>query len=234
MNLLRKKLIVKNIFPGVEVIEPLTSRTSSWLNSIPFFRDFERTYSNKRDALNNFSKWKSPGGEAPTTIRFCPGIKNLFNNSVLVRWPCDFLIHNDNGILSWNSPDGGLLKVSHHLGYQYKADNFNFTNFKITVPCAITSNKPLDIIPLQPFYHSQENLDVVIPPGVVTTSSNVDFMLTINFMLSNTAKSYTFNKGDPMVYLYANEPFKLVSNNDPIRPYQRTKFFNDVKGKLDD
>lgn len=232
MSILRKKLEVKNRFPDIRVVESLSSKTSSWLSSIPFYRDFEKVYKNRNDVLKNSNSWKCPAGEAPITIRTCPGIRDLFNNSVLVKWPVDFIIHNNNnGEISWNCPDANLIRVSHHPAHQYESENFNFINFKVTLPVAITSNKLLNIVFLQPFYHNQNNLDVVLPPGVVSVMPSVDFELTINFMLPNTPKSYYFKKNEAIAYLYATEPFKLVNSNNQIRPYRRTKFFDDVKDK---
>ena len=233
MSLLRKKLTAKNTFPDVQVLETVSSKTSSWLNSVPFFRDAVAVYKNRLAVLQNFTRWATPNNEVPSTIRSCPGISTLFHNCVLVRWPTDYLIAWEDNKLSWNTPDKDLIQTSFHPQPQYKANNFNFTNFKVTLPVTITSNKLLNIVPLQPFYHNQQNLDVVVPPGVITTTPTVDFPLTINLLLPNTPKTYIFKKDDPLVYLYINEPFRLVNSNEKSRPYQRKKFFNDVKEKLD-
>lgn len=93
------------------------------------------------------------------SVRSCPAFAWLFQDSLLVKLPCDLMVEkqgNDNRVVSLNP---SLMEVySHQLDYQLSEEHSsNFINLKFMPLVSFHSKKPVKAIQLSTFNYTPEN-----------------------------------------------------------------------------
>lgn len=215
-----------------DIIEPCRPSTSEWFSSMDFFingaKNINEYFANlKRRCLTQVVTHEE--FNAPTTVKNCIGIKDLFKNSYIIKSPCDFHVsvipHENEYIVAFNSSDSILLKHEIHAPQQYKNNKnklfHNYTNLKLALPVLIRSKA--DYLYVDPVYHNETPLPLKVLPGVIADHQTHD--LNINTIVENKEQDFLIKKGTVLTYLYFVSPVEFkIDRNIKYAPRFRKTF----------
>lgn len=231
-------------------LEPANPGKSNWFRSLTLFPGsraknviefFNQKYKQFANGEMDYDEYKDQiDSESYLTVRQCPGIKDLMNNSYMVKAPCDIVIGVDRGGLKFSQPaDTFLLKIQHHHPIQFHSqiEKHNIfkdqMNVKFTFPIRVKTKNKVSWMFTNPVYHNADSkLDVVL--GQVAG----DYTQTTSLILNTTIKvsenqDIHIRKGDVLAYMVFPEKMNLVrkQNNFFLRGL-RSKFTMTRKNDL--
>jgi hypothetical protein len=179
-----------------------------------------------------------------STIKTCPGILNILNNSILVKAPCDISITiSSNGSWVHHIPDYPYLDIveDHPPGQftsmdKYTGDVFkNERVIKFNLPLFLsTDGEPY--IHLHPQLHSKTPLKVVngVIGGHLTKIAPLNIITTFEVPEKGEFININIKKGDVLAYLWSNSRLRLkkAKKMGMGRPFMlfHDKFINSQKG----
>jgi len=162
-------------------------------------------------------------GRSTTNAMFCPSFLELFNNSFLLKAPCEILIDIDSkaGKMDIVPIDGRLMYIQrHNLRDQLWGDhNDNLINVKFAANWMIrTTSKPTKLVFFDPTYFTDQPYSVM--PGVLPVVPHHEVSLNLNVFFDKrefSEKHYTkiIKKG---------EVLSLIYMPDGILPLERYDF----------
>ena len=157
--------------------------------------------------------------ESFSTAKTCPGLKNILDNSILIKSPCDIVITiEDTGLWIHSAPGEGMIEVREgHPPSQFGApDNLTtlFQNKKVikfTIPLSIsTEGEP--VILLDPQLHPNRS-DLTVVSGVLgyPATRGIDLSVITTFEIPEKGETLDINikKGDILAYIWAAKPLVL-------------------------
>jgi len=167
------------------------------------------------------------------TARYCPGIANILDQSIVVHCPADLHISIDsNGKFYWNSASNDLIKITTHTQEQFVAENNVLFKDKIVIkfnlPLRVSTDNDIQWLFLQPQYHYDAPWEVV--HGVMKGNHTSTELLNINTFVKINENEQTdlfIPAGTPLCYIWFSEPVKLVHNNG----IQKTDFITKFVGE---
>lgn len=216
-------------------IEPCIPTTSSWFSSLDFF--VEKGVKGVSDML---VRWKDGvlNGQVPwdifekssskTTVKNCPGIKDLFKNTYIVKAPCDFhfYVKNQDGQSNMicNASSDELMSFEQHPDVQFKNHKSNLfdgrMNLKITLPILLDTESTY--LFLQPTYHNQIPFEIL--NGVISPENGQELGLNINTLVQQVDQEYMIPKGTVLCYLYFHDKVKLMHRKKAKKKHFHTTF----------
>ena len=154
-----------------------------------------------------------------STAKTCPGLKNILNNSVLIKSPCDIAITvEDTGLWMYSTPGGGMVEVMEgHPPCQFGAPGNLTTLFKnkrvvkFTLPIYLsTDGEP--VIMLDPQLHPNRS-GLTAVSGVLsypaTRGVPLSVITTFEVPEKGTTLDISIKKGDILAYIWAANPLIL-------------------------
>lgn len=205
-------------------MEKASSSTCPWHNSLSpllfgiksirsWFEEKKELYFNNKidyETLNDQINLNSYA-----TAKVCPGIKDLLNNSYLIKTPVDIhlSIHEDNSFY-WNVPSkssSGLNISSHSRDQFVSGDLFkDKLNIKFELPVLLTTNN-IPYAFFQPTYHTNADWEVV--PGVITGKHTRLQELNVNTLFpipKSGTEHYMIKAGTVLGYIWLPEKTKMI------------------------
>lgn len=164
-------------------------------------------------------------GNTPLTVRQCPGIKDLMNNSFLIKFPCDALVQIENSskavsVISTSEPN--LMVINSHPNEQWHStiDKHNIMKNKINIKFSFQLQLSTNNIPwifTNPSYHQTNSPFQVLPGGIYGNyTKSQQLVVNTYFDLDPTADKGTteipIKEGDPLAYLVFHKKMNLIQD----------------------
>lgn len=171
-----------------------------------------------KEVFDNMWYHKRP----PLTIKTCPAFIDILKNSFSLFSPCDILIEIDKKTKSWKAVTrtNAISLTEHNLLQQMGSSNIfsgKGIHCKIEWPFQFKSSKPINLIFMQPMYHTLSDLTII--PGSVELSRKIGLIVNLNTFISNQhieygaksedTKMIHIKKGDILAYLYYGKNTKI-------------------------
>lgn len=220
-----------------EVLDVNSLSTSPWWKSLEVFVDGIK---NMKDFISKLQYYYK--ARTVTTIRVCPGIKDLMKDVIVVKMPYDVMFKVD-----WNSETEHLdywvyvtddrckdTIVSHpptqYTDIKNKSSLFaDKLNVKFQLPITFKSHN-LRILTLDSFYHNENPFKVM--PGVIKMKKN-EFetsRLNINTFFPLKSGEYYIKAGTPICYLYFPDGVKIINKLDVNKQITKTPLKRNLIG----
>lgn len=218
-----------------EFIQPCTPSSSEWFSSLDFFLD---GYKSINDRFSDMKRKMVQGVMPPTelqgdhvwtTIKNCPGIKDLFKTTYLIKAPCDIHIsilrdnNSDQLHVIPNYASEGLVSVTSMEDSAYKSRTSKVLKdtiaVRFTLPILLKSQE--DYVTMDPQYHETN------PPWRVTNgvmSSGYQGPLQVNTFFPNQEGDYLIKKDTVLAYYYFHKKVKLKLDDSLTKPVFFTRF----------
>lgn len=158
--------------------------------------------------INNMpSWWKSCPNSTPThdfpvelsTIKRCPGIKDLFKTALVIPAWNEYILYKDPAQgFSHIGPTRlaeGMQHQSGQLGDLYK----DYFHFKFVSPWYFKEKSGINWLMTTPTWHS--NTDILVPQGVIEFKTQHSTHVNIVSKKEQVLKEYKIKAGDPLAYL---------------------------------
>ena len=221
--------VFKEKYDIEEAVIPCTPQSSQWLSTIPLLVGGFKTVKEWFTKFNHHSF-----DDVPTTIRVCPGIKDLMQQSVLIKFHHDLLLETyEDDNFKWRTPEaGGNIRVEMHPSLQYMSEKSQLfrdqVNVKLIIPINFHSKGPLMF--LNPYYHQKQPYSVM--PGLITNINGNLPETAINLMFPRMNATYHFKRGEPLCYgLNLNGTNKLVEKQNNIKLVRKEMLNNYNRAK---
>ena len=222
------------------------AKTSNWFRKMPKRIPDERRPA-KIVADNIRQGFKERLGLVNTSIKTCPGIKDLLVQTLVVKAPCDIdvlRVTPEEVGLKDGRPENILLAVpaSEYIVFQEGHTQSQFThdadptfkdhlNLKLDSRLSLICPKDVDVTFMQPLFHNP-NAPWKIIPGTFKFPQNKLVGLLLNAFVPSKIKSFRINYGDALFYAMFSKPVKvepLKEKNGIVRNVMRSKKFWGVR-----
>tara|TARA_Y100000004_G_C8932474_1_gene420638 strand:+ start:487 stop:1182 length:696 start_codon:yes stop_codon:yes gene_type:complete len=204
-----------------DIMTPCHSKTPSWWKDMGFYLKGAKSV---LDLWTGLDQTKKQEVEAFTTVRACPGFRDLFRNSHLVKFPCDLLFETKaDGGYTWKTPSSeNILGVySHNSAQMVSPVSDKYLIIKFELPFFM-SGKGIRLVYMDPIYYKDQPFKVC--PGVVQLqSSNKGLGFNILTFFEKKDATYHFEQGDPLCLIYFPERV-TVKENPQMREFIKKKF----------
>jgi len=209
-----------------DVMSPCHSGTPSWWRKLDFYRNKSKSV---LDMWTKLSQEEKQEVEGFTTVRACPGFRELFKNSYLLKFPSDLLLETTaDGEFTWKTPgEEGLLRVYFHTPDQIGSQiSDNYTIIKFILPFLI-AGKGTKALFLDPIYYKDQPFK--ISPGVMELKgNNIGMPFNVIVFFEKKDATYHFQKGEPICIVYFSDRVH-AKESSKIRRYDKKKFFLDYE-----
>lgn len=170
---------IANLFP----IEKTINAIPTWWKSLP-----------KEINLDNYPVPMS-------TIKRCPGFKDLFANSITIpAWGEYRLFLDPSGQFSYLSPNHKIEAVS-HSNSQFQNAFDNYSHLKLTSPWFIKEKSGVKFSMLQAVWHQTNPSEFIIPPGMLEFKYQHATHINLISSVGMQRKEITISAGNPITYL---------------------------------
>ena len=198
-----KYFYVKKLNNNVEIKDYfLTQHKPSWFSNLCPFKNKKRNVVDAYKELNN--KWDL----IYKTIKICPGINHLFNNSIALKFPCDLIVETTKeGKWFFNRPSD-LISVESHDSHQYEDSGplKDYIVLKFSLPILFQAPKN-KVIFIDPIYFNQQPYKVL--PGVINFNNHNPLTLSVIVTFNKENKIYYFKHNEIMALMFFNEQVQL-------------------------
>jgi hypothetical protein len=177
-----------------------------WSKIAPFIKGCK----NPKEILDKFSTEVIFSGKRFATIKRCHGMHQLFNRSILLKWPCDVRLEIEtDGSYLWRSGNTDITISYHHpeqaptyLGEKYAFIKPSFKFFYATNEnCLISFVDPI-LYMHQPYR---------VCPGIIECTKNKKLEANVILLFNKGEKMiYEFNAGDPMAMMQFDKKITKV------------------------
>lgn len=174
--------------------------------------------------LNGYKSFKKFVFETPidflvnkptfATVKTCPGIIDLFKQSLVLKFPHDIIIEIlDDGRYIPISPSQEAM-VSFHNPDQAPGFSDNFVILKICSNFVFTTNKDSQVMFVNPLLYKDQSSSYQVVPGVVKIKKNRIEMANVIVAFPKKAGRYYFEAGEPIALMTFDEPIQSVTQKD--------------------
>lgn len=136
------------------------------------------------------------------TIKSCPGIIRYLTNGIIIPLWTDLIIEiRNDGTFTYKASDDITLIESHEkdqYGYEFLR---NFINLKLISPWYFKTNKSVEFIFTDPFYHLENSNEFKTLPGVQDWSYNRSSNINLMFPVKNETYQVNISCGTPMIHI---------------------------------
>jgi len=195
-------------------------------NNPPWYKDMGFFLQGAKSVKDYWSKLSQPNklqAEAFTTIKACPGFRDLFANSFIIKFPCDLLLETkEDGGFTWKIPSSDeILKIMNHNSEQMVSPvTDKYLVFKFELPY-LMAGKGNTLVFMDPIYWKEQPYKVV--PGVVKLHDvNRGLGFSVLIFIEKKDSVYHFKKGEPMALLYMPEKTQMVQKK--LRTFVKKEF----------
>lgn len=202
-------IVNKNIGANIEdSIGPLRKNTPDWWKELSVFQNGAKTI---KEFWNSFNWDIFSTAEIFTTVKVCPGMKAHFDNSMLLKFPCDiFLETNAEGGYRFKSSNKELSVSSHHYD-QAPAIGDRYIIMKFVVNFSLMTSKKSQMSFVDPIMFKDQPYRS--SPGCVYCDESPVIPNLICFFPKENA-TYYFKAGDPMAIIQFSDPIDSVTRKD--------------------
>ena len=204
-----------------DIFTPCHAKTPSWFQEMGFYLNGSKSV---LDLWSKLDQARKQEAEAFTTVRACPGFRDLFKHSYLVKFPCDLLFETkEDGGYTWKTPSSeNILGVySHNSAQMVSPVSDKYLIIKFELPFFM-SGRGTRLVFMDPIYYKQQ--PYIVCPGVVELMSN-DRGLGFNILTFFEKKdaTYHFQQGDPVCLIYFPDRIQVKEKPD-MREFIKKKF----------
>lgn len=153
-----------------------------------------------------FNRVKTPFKKSlpSPTIKTCPGFTNIFNCSLLIKAPCDFIIKTYKDLDTPPELKASYKHISMHEHSWRQAPGLrNFVACNLSTGFAISTKEKCSYTFIDPIYY-QEVQHRVAPGLLPGTSKGID--LNTILLLPREDKLYFYEAGEPLAMVVFNKP----------------------------
>lgn len=158
-----------------------------------------------KDAYPNwFKRLKTPSNRdrSDANVKVCPGLTDLYNNSLIINsWQDYEITVNSNGSVLIKCPNHEFSAVSHTIASQAAGAWPNYVNVKLTSPWFLTSTDSTFWLMTAAIWSQSTPSQYVIVPGVLEFKIQNQTNINLLFPILDHNKTYTIKAGDPLVTL---------------------------------
>jgi len=200
-----------------EVVSPCSKKKPQWWKDMSFYL---RGFNTVKDYWSSLTQQQKLQAEAFTTVKACPGFRDLFANAYLIKFPCDILVETTaDGGFTWKVPSSQeILKLVSHNSEQMVSHIDKFV-FKFELPFLMAGDAQL--IFMDPTYYKEQPYQVC--PGVVKLHSNTRGLgLNVLTFFDKRDATYHFKKDEPMAMLYF--PTSCKVRHRPLQKFVKKQF----------
>jgi len=161
-------------------------------------------------------------GDNFATAKTCPGLKNILEECIIVKSPCDILITIDeSGSWVYSTPAESLIKLveehtSEQFGYPFQHEDLKLMENKRVIKFKLPIHLGTDgdaFIHLDPQMHDNRSPlsvvnGVISPPA--TKISPLNIITTYELPAKGSVTSINISRGDALAYLWGGKKIKLV------------------------
>ena len=162
------------------------------------------------------------------TAKSCPGMLELFKNSFLIKFPCDFILETkENGEYKWQKPSKTqVLQIAEQSAEQVEfhppLSLFIMIKFRLPFLFQAPNNK---VSFIDTTYW--KNQPYKIAPGILNFMNDKESLpLNIIVFFEKKNNIYEFKKGEPMVLLYTLNKSTLEINENLKETFAEQKTFS--------
>jgi hypothetical protein len=158
-----------------------------------------------------------------STIKRCPGFRDLFNNSFTIpAWSEYKLFQDPNHGFSHGAPNN-YAEAHQHQPNQMAGAFPNYQHYKLISPWFIKETSGIHFSMVQAGWHSSDPCEYHIPPGCL--EFKYQHSTHINFISAKkeSLKEYSIPAGKPLVYLIPLSDKKINLNIHVVTDHEITK-----------
>lgn len=228
-----------------DVIVPCSAVSSPWWKGLPSFTNGMKSM---KDVIKNLSiekfhkmgekrrnefRWAGASPGEKKTMKWCPGVTQLFETSFMLKCPCDVTIQINRSMdfVVHNSVDD-ILGVGGHQFDQMRSEYNMFKgkfNIKFTLPVRTSNDQNIPYIFTNPSYHADTIWDVI--PGVIGKRYTKGLPLIVNTLVDvndlvfdeDDIATIEIKKGAVLSYIWFPEKMKLVHAPGKVKSRSRAK-----------
>jgi hypothetical protein len=189
------------------------------------FAHLEHRFHNKKASQKDgkFPYLSNKFGRSTTNAMFCPSFLELFNNSFLLKAPCEILIDitPKESRMDVVPIDSKLMYIQRHSlrGQLWGDHNDDLINVKFAANWMIrTTTKPTKLVFLDPTYFNSQPYSVM--PGVLPVVPHHEVSLNLNVVFDKRR----FGGENYTKIIKKGEVLSLVYMPDGILPFERHDF----------
>jgi len=203
-----------------DVCTPCNTTPPAWWKNKGFFL---RGAKSVKDYWARLTQPQKLQAEAFTTVKACPGFRDLFSNSYLIKFPCDVLLETKaDGGFTWKVPSSeNIINIMNHNSEQMVSPiTDKYLVFKFELPY-LMAGKGNTLIFMDPIYWKEQPYTVC--PGVVKLhDNNRGLGFSVLVFIEKKDEVYHFKQGEPMALLYSPDKTKLVPKK--LRTFVKKQF----------
>ena len=184
-------------------------------------------------------------GASFSTAKTCPGLKNILEECIIVKSPCDILITVDErGSWVYNIPSSYLIEIvedhgPEQFGYPFQDEDLKLLEnrrvIKFKLPIHVSTDGG-SFIHLDPQMHNSKSPlsvvnGVISPPATKVSSLNI--ITTYELPPKGETTTISISKGDALAYLWGGKKLKLSPKEDmpSILSLAHDRFINSFGAK---
>ena len=203
-----------------QIEDVLSLENPYWWNKLPpiYNGNRDRFKFIKENWERILSKEITDSTEKRYTAKTCPAFVKLFQNSVLIKFPCDILLETDeDGDWRWQSKNINSLfkRVSFHDSYQVAGHVKDFITLKFEFDISIGMKDSMCWFN-DPFYYQVQPYQVA--PGLIKSTG---MPLNVIVFFEKKKEKYLFQAGSPCAMLSFSDKIEKLESNEDIRSETR-------------
>lgn len=131
------------------------------------------------------------------TIKACPAMHNLFQKSLLLKWPCDTIIETyEDGSFKFRHTNSDM-SIEHHSNLQLPSNlSKEFTVLKIGFSMDFSTSENCCVSFVDPILYKDQPYKV--SPGIMNCFSNRKSLLKVICFFPKKNMRYFFESGEPL------------------------------------
>jgi hypothetical protein len=193
-----------------EHIQLLRKDSPKWWNSLKAFQNGAKSV---KDFLSNLNWEDFAYGDMITTVKVCPGFNQHFNNSLLMRFPCDIMLEtNEDGRFRYKTSNKSISISGHH---EDQAPEFlqknNLIVLKFDAKYVLKTSKQSQLSFVDPILYKDQPYRA--SPGCAYINNKA---VPPNFIcfFPKISERYFFKAGDPMAVLQFSDKVTAIEKKD--------------------
>lgn len=189
-------------------VGPLRKNTPDWWKDLNVFQNGAK---NIKEFFEKFNWDVFSDAEIFTTVKVCPGMRQHFDNSILLKFPCDVVLEtNVDGGYRFKSSNKDLFISAHHED-QAPAIGKDFIIIKFVVNFSLMSSKKSQMSFVDPIMFKDQPYRA--SPGCVYCFEEPVLPNFICFFPKENERYY-FKAGDPMAIIQFSDPIESFTQKD--------------------
>jgi hypothetical protein len=161
-----------------------------------------------------------------STAKVCPGIRDLMNNAIVVKAPCDMHISvTPEGRFMANVVNDEIISFNSHDRQQFQGTEIDYSDkINLKFEMELMFKPQCDMIYLQPMYHG--NVPFTVMNGVIKKGTTQPLNINTLFDIPKEGIQHHYiKKGTALCYFWSTDKMKIkLKPHNSLKKQMQLKF----------